>query len=463
MPGRVDACRCGAPRADAALPADPAHSASPTQPALPAAQSLGAIGFTIRIVLAIAVFGGLGAGWYLWTKDAAKDQQASMAKTAAAVAKRVQKNSTIELKDAGTPATAGNQPIPQPALPQAAPPQAAFPAPAQPAPVAAPAGLLPLEDLVARVSPAVVLVDSSIGRGSAFFVQPDTLITNAHVVGSDISVRVRRSNGETSNARVERAASDLDLAVLKISAPASNQVVLSMGDAAHVRSGEEVIAIGSPAGTFQNSVTRGIVSAVRQVDQITMIQTDAAINGGNSGGPMLDRSGTVIGINTYGWRGTQGIAFAIAVDHARDVLSGQHITSTSATPLSALNEFGTGRSEPERAKLSASYRYEEAIAKLARRADSLDQEWDRFRRECYRGPVNSSFSRGWFSVFDGKAVENVMVPGCGSFFNDIRSEAFTIKNTIEAMDEEARKQNVLPGTQRGVRQKYRLDYAGWDR
>ena len=96
------------------------------------------------------------------------------------------------------------------------------------------------------------------------------------------------------------------------------------------------MAIGSPLGLLQNSATRGIVSAIRQLGAVTVIQTDAATNPGNSGGPLLDRQGDVIGITTMGVKEAQGLSFAVASDHAQQVLDGKRSTST-ATPLSSLN------------------------------------------------------------------------------------------------------------------------------
>ena len=456
MPGRIDACRCGATRENAALdagPARPAAPASPVRPADPVRPALGAAGFAVRIAIAIVVFGAAGAGWYVWTKDAAKEQQAAMARTKDAVARRVSQKNTIELREAESLSHGRG------AAPPAAPLQPGVTAAQTPAASAEP---VPLEDLVARVAPAVVLIQSSSGRGTGFFVEPDTLITNEHVVRADISVRIRTMSGEVLNARVERAAPDLDLAVLKIPQPADNQTVLPMGAVGRVHTGEDVIAIGSPLGTLQNSVTRGIVSAVRQVDNLTMIQTDAAINPGNSGGPLIDRSGTVIGINSYGNATAHGIAFALAVDHARDLMSGQHVANTVRTPLAALNDgpSATSRSDAEVTRTSAKQRYDQALAKLARQADTIDEDWRRFRRDCYNGTISARFDREWFALYDPKLVQGLVNYGCGGFFADLRTEAYTVKNTVEALDEEARKADVFPGDRRQLRQKYHLD---WDR
>jgi S1-C subfamily serine protease len=142
-------------------------------------------------------------------------------------------------------------------------------------------------------------------------------------------VRIRRTTGDTLDARVERIASDVDLAMLKLSAPLDDQTVLTLGSLSEVRSGEDVVAIGSALGVLQSSVTRGIVSAVRRTESVTFIQTDAAINPGNSGGPLLDPSGKVIGINTAGAGQAQGINFAIPIDIAKPLLA----QASSGQPL----------------------------------------------------------------------------------------------------------------------------------
>jgi S1-C subfamily serine protease len=134
-----------------------------------------------------------------------------------------------------------------------------------------------LEDIVSRAIPAVVLVETSGGRGSAFFVTPDTLLTNAHVVSGYSSVTIRASGGATTTAYVTKTAPDFDLAMLHVADPKPDQATIPLGSVNQLRAGQEVIAIGSPLGVFQNSVTRGIVSSLRQMDAVTLVQTDAAL------------------------------------------------------------------------------------------------------------------------------------------------------------------------------------------
>jgi S1-C subfamily serine protease len=190
--------------------------------------------------------------------------------------------------------------------------------PTEPAAAPVPSATAPaaLEEVVDRVMPAVVLVETSSGRGSAFYVRPDTLITNVHVVKEDGFVKLRRTDGSTTSARVELRAPAFDIAILRVSTPAADQVVIPLGTARTLRAGQEVFTIGSPFGTLRNSVTRGIVSGLRVSGAATMVQNDAAANPGNSGGPLLDRNGLAIGVTTASSTDKPGISYAVAIDHA---------------------------------------------------------------------------------------------------------------------------------------------------
>ena len=178
------------------------------------------------------------------------------------------------------------------------------------------------------------------GLGSGFIVSEDGyIITNAHVVEGQTSMELE-AGGNNYSARVVMVSTGYDLAVLQVNNPNPRQAVLRLSTAASARPGKEVIAIGYALGSLSNTVTRGIVSAIRRTGNVTLIQTDAAINHGNSGGPLLDRSGQVIGINTMGIAKEegQGLGFAIAIDHAKQLLAGESMPESSTTPLDSLNQ-----------------------------------------------------------------------------------------------------------------------------
>ena len=160
------------------------------------------------------------------------------------------------------------------------------------------------------------------GRGTGFFVDRNTVLTNAHVVEGASSVSLHTANG-TARARVASVADDYDLAVLKIDGATAPHAMLPLAATPAARVGQEVIAIGFALGLLENTVTRGIISGIRQVGGIMFLQTDAAINPGNSGGPLLDTSGRVLGVTTlkFGVQ-AESLGFAVAAEHARPLLAG---------------------------------------------------------------------------------------------------------------------------------------------
>lgn len=191
---------------------------------------------------------------------------------------------------------------------------------------------------VEQVAPAVVSIDvrqrgqregrrspAQAGSGSGFVFASDGLIlTNSHVVENAADVRVALPDGRECPADVVGQDPDTDVAVVRISAP--DLTAVTFGDAPALRPGQLVVAIGNPYG-FQHSVSAGVISALgrslrarngRLIEHV--IQTDVALNPGNSGGPLVTSSGRVVGVNTAIIAGGQGLSFAVPISTVLTVL-----------------------------------------------------------------------------------------------------------------------------------------------
>jgi S1-C subfamily serine protease len=214
---------------------------------------------------------------------------------------------------------------------------------------------IPIEKVVEIASPAVVKLRTPEGWGTGFLITDTGVIaTNHHVTRGVVTVMVVFCHGPDRQGTVVYSDAKLDLALVKIDG--EGLPYLPLADIADVHAGQTVVAIGNPANGFTNTVTQGIVSAVgrnRAKGDGTWIQTDAAINPENSGGPLLNTRGSVVGINTrkefteHGSANSedcplQGIGFALSSEDLLEILRRFYPATSADSSSRPLQASGTG-------------------------------------------------------------------------------------------------------------------------
>jgi S1-C subfamily serine protease len=315
-----------------------------------------------------------------------------------------------------------------------------------------------VEEVVDAAMPAIVVVETTRGRGSGFFVAHDTAITNMHVVQQDQYVTLRRKDGSTLTARVHTRAPHFDIAILKVAQASTSQSFLQMATVKDLRAGQEVIVIGSALGSLQSSSFRGSVSNLNNAAGVTLIRSDVPAKPGTSGGPMLDRSGHVVGILTGGYE-KEGVTFAVSIDHARDILEGRETNlGTGSSGLSNIVAAPPSGAEAERRQGEQAFR--QGIDSAEQGAAKLDQIWQGFRTRCHTSPILGSYDREWFVVYvpGGGGLPGNAAAGCAADYQSMITDINRFRDFMRTTVQDARRANVLPGTIRDTLRSKRLTF-----
>ena len=246
---------------------------------------------------------------------------------------------------------------------------------------------LSVADVTENALPSVAQVIAGSGSGTGFIINEDGLmVTNKHVVQGNSRVAVRLATGEQYQGIVSQRHPSLDLAYVEIDAN-RNFTPIAIGDSGKIRVGEDVIAIGFPLGQslgLEPTVSVGIISAKRD----NRLQTDASLNPGNSGGPLLDMFGQVVGVvvsrvetNNVG-RPVAGIGFAIPINAVKSGLGGQVSRSGRALPTPTLTPFPTIALPPNveatKAAMDAIDAHRRQVEQATRTATEAKQEAERY-------------------------------------------------------------------------------------
>ena len=236
---------------------------------------------------------------------------------------------------------------------------------------------LTIPQIAKKVSPCVVVIRGRTGSGdsvgSGFVVSKDgKIVSNLHVIRSLSTAKVLVPNGDVFDSLMVLATDERrDLAVVKVAG--FNLPALELGDSDSLAVGQRVIAVGSPLG-LEGTVTSGILSAIRESEGYKVIQTDAAVNPGNSGGPLVDESGRVIGGITFKLSSSENLNFAVPINYVRGLLDNLQQPMTLEQLRARIGESET-KSEQDNAEPSLSETLEWLTEQIPLGSSQYKTEW----------------------------------------------------------------------------------------
>jgi S1-C subfamily serine protease len=322
---------------------------------------------------------------------------------------------------------------------------------------------VPLESLVEHAMPGVVMVQTEKGRGSGFLVRPDLVATNAHVTKGFLFVTVTSQTGVKMQGRVAQFSEDVDVALVQVGRLSPTDAQLPLGTSAALRLGQGIVALGWAQSDEQHTVNRGVITGLRQVGTQPMIQTDAAPHPGDSGGPVLDRTGQVVGITTIRIESASSAGgLAVPIDYLKPFLD-RVAGSVLTIPRSSVSTIVPGMPDPDSQRSTGLQRYSADVASIAARADSLDGAWHRYRVLCKVTSVPPGQTREWFGLYDPTSPLHRAPDACPTLLKDLQRQADAVRAGMIAAGEMARHADVVPGDGREIRRRYRLDFLDWDR
>lgn len=311
--------------------------------------------------------------------------------------------------------------------------------------------------------PGIVMVETPGSRGSGFFAAPDLIVTSAHVLAGSQTASITTRGGNRVDGKAVLVSEQRDLALLQISPQSAMNVALPLGRSASVRLGQGVIALG----WAQNTVTRGVVTGLRQDGERLLLQTDAVPNAGDSGGPLLDLRGNVIGV-TSARRDGGTAGFALAIDEARpffervppNTIGAPVPAQVAATPTP---QAVSGPSASDARRTIGLQHYDDALVAIEMSATQLDANWAEYRKSCRITSVPGGQSHEWFALFDPRSPLHSTGTNCADYLAGIEQQARTVNASMTAAAEIGRQSGLFAGELRTIRARHHLDYAGWDR
>jgi hypothetical protein len=267
--------------------------------------------------------------------------------------------------------------------------------------------------------------------------------------------------------RVAQFSDDFDIALIQVGRFSPTDAQLPLGTSSGLRLGQGVVALGWAQSLEQHTVTRGVITGLRQVGERPMIQTDGAPHPGDSGGPVLDRNGQVVGVTTIRLESTTGAAttaggLAIPIDDVKPFIE-RVFGSVLTIPRSNIATVVPRTSDIEAQRTTGVQRYTANVAAIAARASTLDGAWMRYRVLCKITSVPAGHTREWFGLYDPASPLHRAPESCVTLLNDLQRQADAIRTEMIAAGELARHADVYPGNRREIQQRYRLEHPAWDR
>jgi S1-C subfamily serine protease len=263
--------------------------------------------------------------------------------------------------------------------------------------------------------------------------------------------------------RVAQFSDEIDVALIQVGRFGPTDAQLPLGMSSALRLGQGIVALGWAQSLEQHTLSRGVITGLRQIGNQPMIQTDAAPHSGDSGGPVLDRTGQVVGITTRRIETTSSAGgLAVPIDYLKpfmDLIAGSVLTIPRSSVSTIVPRMPDGDSQ----RSHGLQRYSADVASIAARADSLDGAWNRYRVLCKVTSVPPGQTREWFGLYDPASPLHRAPDACPTLLNDLQRQADSVRAGMIAAGEMARHADVLPGDRRDIRRRYRLDFPDWDR
>lgn len=353
---------------------------------------------------------------------------------------------------------------PRPAQPAQAPGSAAVvasaaqaPAPAS-APAADPAATEETwQEASTKAAPAVVQVQTSKGRGSAFFLSSDSLVTDTHLLLPGLSyMHLTYPDGSGEDARVDQVAPELGLALLKLPRPRPGQKYLIVYRLRADAKLPAVEALGAAEKGHPAPFTRTQVLGLGQQGKAHLVETGAAFAPETYGGPLITSFGAAVGVSVPGFQEGRS---AVDIGHAFAMLTHQPLDLGAAPARPAAPDAQAAAARPS----TELWNYETQLEYLSRQADPLDARWKRMDASCLH-LSSAPAEHGWFILWSSRGYLPRFDPrdSCYHSFEEFKQDAESLKAKVLALDAKGAKDGLPPGVRRELRRKYHLDCADWN-